>query len=294
MNTAPVFNQYLINQIKNTSQNISYIQNRRNTNNQNVLQNLNLLKMLELKRNLNSLNSPENLKNRLPQNKSQFFPINRPIFSVNQFTNEEFSDSESSDSEESEESDCQSNYFSNSIPETNESDNTKENSEKSFNGKKTGDSTDFKKKWKTEKCHYWEMYGECKFGDNCAFAHGDQELKQKTNLNVNYKTKPCKQFFEEGYCNYGTRCQFSHKKEVYEDYHHIEHEKKINYNNIIYDLLTKGQADINAVKRPRLFAFEKIVTCSMNDTIKNRLLFYQDVLDLKNLLVKKNIVNKNY
>ena len=46
------------------------------------------------------------------------------------------------------------------------------------------------------------MYGECKFGENCAFAHGDSELKQRK-LTFNYKTKPCKQFFELGYCSYG-------------------------------------------------------------------------------------------
>ena len=35
------------------------------------------------------------------------------------------------------------------------------------------------------------MYGECKFGENCSFAHGDSELKQRK-LTFNYKTKPCK------------------------------------------------------------------------------------------------------
>ena len=46
---------------------------------------------------------------------------------------------------------------------------------------KTEEYNNFKTKWKTEICHYWEMYGECKFGDNCAFAHGDSELKKKKN-----------------------------------------------------------------------------------------------------------------
>ena len=77
---------------------------------------------------------------------------------------------------------------------------------------KKEDYNNFKTKWKTEICRYWEMYGECKFGENCAFAHGDSELK-KRKLTFNYKTKPCKQFFELGYCTYGSRCQFSHKKE---------------------------------------------------------------------------------
>ena len=28
---------------------------------------------------------------------------------------------------------------------------------------------DYKSKWKTEMCHYWEMYGTCKFGKNFKF-----------------------------------------------------------------------------------------------------------------------------
>ena len=70
----------------------------------------------------------------------------------------------------------------------------------------------FRTKWKTEICRNWEMYGECKYGNNCSFAHGDSELKQRK-ISFNYKTKPCKQFFELGYCSYGIRCQFSHKKD---------------------------------------------------------------------------------
>lgn len=32
--------------------------------------------------------------------------------------------------------------------------------------KRTPDTKDFRIKWKTEICHYWEMHGECKYGDN--------------------------------------------------------------------------------------------------------------------------------
>ena len=38
---------------------------------------------------------------------------------------------------------------------------------------------------------YWEIYAECKFGDDCSFVHGDSELKQRK-LTFDYKTKPCK------------------------------------------------------------------------------------------------------
>jgi len=71
---------------------------------------------------------------------------------------------------------------------------------------------DFRMKYKTEVCRNWEN-GFCEFGDRCAFAHGYDELRQKTHLAGNYKTKPCKQFFELGYCMYGPRCQFKHRLE---------------------------------------------------------------------------------
>ena len=47
---------------------------------------------------------------------------------------------------------------------------------------------DYKKKFKTEICHFWEMNGDCKYGDKCAFAHGESELKNRKMSN-NYKTK---------------------------------------------------------------------------------------------------------
>ena len=171
-----------------------------------------------------------------------------------------------------------------------DSDNSENNSDKKL---KSIETMDFKTKWKTEKCHYWEMHGECKFGENCAFAHGDKELKLKINNNISYKTKPCKQFFEDGYCNYGIRCQFSHKESVYESYHNIKPKTKYRNNPIIYtkiisNLLEKGHVGLNVVKRPRLLVFENILACSVNDVIKNRLLFYQDVLDINFFLKRTN------
>lgn len=70
----------------------------------------------------------------------------------------------------------------------------------------------FKIKYKTERCKNWEK-GICEYGDRCAFAHGDAELRDKGILTKNYKTKHCKQFFEQGYCFYGNKCQFSHKND---------------------------------------------------------------------------------
>jgi hypothetical protein len=93
---------------------------------------------------------------------------------------------------------------------------THSKSKTKFNGgnkKKVNNSpaeTDFRVKYKTEVCKYWAEYGTCEFGDQCAFAHGKQEIRQKLHISNNYKTKKCVQFHENGLCPYGLRCQFIH------------------------------------------------------------------------------------
>ena len=147
------------------------------------------------------------------------------------------------------------------------------------------DKNDFKNKWKTEMCHYWEMYGFCKFGDSCAFAHGPEELN-KRKMSSNYKTKPCKQFFELGYCSYGVRCQFSHKllKECNEpNRDNREKEKKeVSYLKILSDFNnSSNQISHEVLKRPRLMTFENIASCSLDESEKNRLELYEDILAVK-------------
>ena len=132
----------------------------------------------------------------------------------------------------------------------------------------------FKTKWKTEICRYWEIYGQCKFGDNCAFAHGDSELK-KRKMTFNYKTKPCKQFFELGYCSYGTRCQFSHKKE--------NSHNNFSYLKIIKEFLSsENEISHELVKRPRLMTFEKITKSTLEESEKSKLKLYEDIINIKN------------
>jgi hypothetical protein len=125
------------------------------------------------------------------------------------------------------------------------------------------------------------MNGFCKYGDNCAFAHGEVELKNKK-LNSNYKTKPCKQFFEIGFCPYGTRCQFSHKKESKIE----KNEKNINnvsYVKILYDIINGEKISEKLLKRPRLNTFENITKCSNLFEIENyRKKLFDDINDLKN------------
>ena len=150
---------------------------------------------------------------------------------------------------------------------------------------RSNEFNNFKTKWKTEICRYWEMYGECKFGDNCAFAHGDSELKQRK-MTFNYKTKLCKQFFELGYCSYGSRCQFSHKRE---DLQKQKNENdNVSYWKIIEELLSEdSQVSHELVKRPRLMTFKNITSCSLEESENSKLKLYEDIINLKNSKSKK-------
>ena len=65
-------------------------------------------------------------------------------------------------------------------------------------------------KYRTELCKFYEINGKCKYGDNCIFAHGKENLREKVLNKSGYKKRPCINFFEFGYCMYGNRCQFSH------------------------------------------------------------------------------------
>ena len=154
---------------------------------------------------------------------------------------------------------------------------------------KKEDFNNFKTKWKTEICRYWEMYGECKYGENCAFAHGDSELKQRK-LTFNYKTKACKQFFELGYCTYGSRCQFSHKKESLNSEDNKE-KVDISYLKIINELNSEeNKISHELIERPRLETFENIVHSSKEQSKDFKLKLYEDISNLKNehLNLKKN------
>ena len=170
---------------------------------------------------------------------------------------------------------------------------TMNNLSKLFVKKKTGDTIDFKTKWKTEKCHNWEMHGVCKFAENCAFAHGNEELKQKTKNN-SYKTKLCKQFFEDGFCPYGSRCQFSHKKKNYDNNTYMNNNNnkyEINYSEIISNLLLNENITLKVIKRPRLMAFEEIVNFSQKEIENNRIKLYLDIINIKNIFRNQIIIN---
>lgn len=127
-----------------------------------------------------------------------------------------------------------------------------------------------KNKFKTEICKYWELNKSCKFKENCAFAHGTNEIRQKTVPSSNYKTKKCKQFFENGYCCYGTRCQFLH--------HVNDPSKNFSYKKIISELINPKISNVKINPRPRLKTFENLAK-SKSDNEKGG--FLQEILKIK-------------
>jgi hypothetical protein len=133
-------------------------------------------------------------------------------------------------------------------------------SRKTLSKKKNASEVEFRNKYKTEKCKYWADNGYCEFGDQCAFAHGETDIRQKSVISSNYKTKQCVQFHENGLCPYGIRCQFLHclRKDC-------QLNPKIAYTNYTEDIdnidiwFTENQ-DCVCLKRrcrPRLPALEK-------------------------------------
>lgn len=67
-------------------------------------------------------------------------------------------------------------------------------------------STPYVHKFRTEICKNFELYGKCKYGDECSFAHGRTRMMIKSDVSVLYKTKLCKKYSANGYCPYGMRC----------------------------------------------------------------------------------------
>ena len=135
---------------------------------------------------------------------------------------------------------------------------------------------DFKRKYKTELCKYYEINGYCKFGEKCVYAHGKENLRLKVTNTSSYRTKKCNQFFEKGYCPYGSRCQFAHQ--LTSNIINNPFDKKMKYTKIL-EMLSKIEyiENIqNIVKKPRLKVFKEIV--ENKEDIKSR--FFKDIKEL--------------
>lgn len=118
---------------------------------------------------------------------------------------------------------------------------------------------DFKKKYKTELCKYFEINGYCKYGDNCAYAHGKENLRLKVTNTAAYRTKKCISFFEKGYCPYGNRCQFAHQLES--NIINNPFDKKMSYLKILEIFSKKEKIENleNIIEKPRLQVFKDII-----------------------------------
>jgi hypothetical protein len=154
-----------------------------------------------------------------------------------------------------------------------------QNSTNSSNFK--GKASDFKIKYKTELCKFYELTGQCKYGDNCAYAHGKENLRAKVTNTTAYRTKKCIQFFENGYCPYGNRCQFQHQ--LKNNIVNNPYDTDMSYKKIL-DIISKYENVRNVkklVEKPRLNIFKEITGDIQEEDIKSRLL--DDIKQLDDL-----------
>jgi len=132
------------------------------------------------------------------------------------------------------------------------------------------DAKDFKIKYKTELCKYFEINGYCKYGDKCAYAHGKENLRSKVTNTTAYRTKKCVQFFEQGYCPYGNRCQFAHQ--LKSNITNNPYDRGMTYGKILQTIskLENVENIKKLIEKPRLPVFQEI--CDNNQNKKSRLL----------------------
>ena len=150
----------------------------------------------------------------------------------------------------------------------------KSNNNNYFKGK----ASDFKIKYKTELCKFYQINGHCKYGDNCAYAHGVENLRSKVTNSTAYRTRKCIQFFEKGYCPYGSRCQFQHQ--LKSNIMNNPYDRKMTYKKVL-ETISKLENVGNIkklVEKPRLPIFEGI--CKNEEGNESRLL--KDIKKLKN------------
>ena len=153
--------------------------------------------------------------------------------------------------------------------------NSSKKQTKKNKGKFKSTAADFKVKYKTELCKYYEINGYCKYGDSCAYAHGIENLRSKVTNTTYYRTKKCVQFFENGYCPYGNRCQFAHQ--LTSNIINNPYDRKMTYKKTL-ETISKFENVENIkelIEKPRLSVFKEIVKnkkgikSTLLDDIKN-------------------------
>jgi hypothetical protein len=143
-----------------------------------------------------------------------------------------------------------------------------------------GNASDFKIKYKTELCKYYEIEGHCKYGNNCAYAHGIDNLRSKVTNSMFYRTRKCIQFFESGYCPYGSRCQFQHQLKT--NIINNPYDAKMSYTKIMKTISKMENVENikKLMEKPRLQIFKEIVDNSSIEQKESTLL--DDIKSLKN------------
>ena len=147
-------------------------------------------------------------------------------------------------------------------------------------------ASDFKIKYKTELCKYYEINGYCKYGDKCAYAHGKENLRSKVTNSTSYRTRKCVQFFENGYCPYGNRCQFAHQ--VLSNIINNPYDRKMTYKKTL-ETISKLENIENIkklIEKPRLAIFR--------DIYANKNLIKSTLLDDIKAINKNDIIERIY
>lgn len=150
-----------------------------------------------------------------------------------------------------------------------------------------GEAKDFKIKYKTELCKYYEINGYCKYGNKCAYAHGKENLRSKVTNTTYYRTKKCVQFYEQGYCPYGNRCQFAHQ--LKSNIINNPYDRGMTYSKILETIskLENVENIKKLIEKPRLPVFKEL--CENKENIESRLLEDIKGLTYKNLYKRKMI-----
>jgi hypothetical protein len=142
----------------------------------------------------------------------------------------------------------------------------------------------YKQKEKTEICKFWLNGESCKFGDECAFAHGEDELVKKTHVASKYRMTLCKSYTTgQGYCQYGVRCQFSHIKTDFSDFDN----QKTRYQNLLSENAAIMKSRIDQVANPDVSTFNIAMPS------KGRLAIFESICPENDKAVTSQRKNKN-
>ncbi|XP_027196705.2 uncharacterized protein LOC113791167 [Dermatophagoides pteronyssinus] len=70
-------------------------------------------------------------------------------------------------------------------------------------------------RYKTELCIYKSEIGECPYGDQCCFAHGQDEIRPRPLHDCKERTQPCESFSKDVCYRGSSRCWYLHPKSEY-------------------------------------------------------------------------------